>query len=262
MPKAQRVVTIGRGTKNEVIISDDKASRVHCQIIKYDNGTYGISDFGSTNGTFVNGFKVTGEHILNPYDVVRIGHTTLPWQSYFDGKGIPNQRQEHNATRVQGGGGYGGTDVMGGAYGSSYGSSYSSSSYSDISSGEDRTAAAFTLATGILSLLMAMLIIILFFTSSGYKLAHAIIGSEAIKLFPAYLNGGSFTDGKWILIIIGFLSGTASDMIAAFDNSKREGMANAGLVMGNIGATLCLIFLILAIFAKQITEGMVQSYFG
>jgi len=262
MPKAQRVVTIGRGTKNEVIISDDKASRVHCQIIKYDNGTYGISDFGSTNGTFVNGFKVTGEHILNPYDVVRIGHTTLPWQSYFDGKGIPNQRQEHNATRVQGGGGYGGTDVMGGAYGSSYGSSYSSSSYSDISSGEDRTAAAFTLATGILSLLMALLIIILFFTSTGYKAAHLFLGGEAIKLFPLYLNGGSFTDGKWILIIIGLLSGSATDLIASFDNSKREGMSNAGLVMGNIGATLCFIFLLLAIFAKQITESMAQSYFG
>ena len=40
-------------------------------------------DFGSTNGTFVNGLRISGQVTLNPNDTVRIGGTNLPWQSYF-----------------------------------------------------------------------------------------------------------------------------------------------------------------------------------
>ena len=82
--KPVRVVTIGRSSQNEVVINDAKASRVHGQILKYDDGSYGIVDFGSTNGTFVNGNKIYGEMRLSPYDIVRIGQTTLPWQDYFN----------------------------------------------------------------------------------------------------------------------------------------------------------------------------------
>lgn len=78
-----KVITIGRSSQNNVIINDSKVSRHHCQIVQYDDGSYGIVDFGSTNGTYVNGRRVQGEERMNPNDVVRIGYTTLPWRSYF-----------------------------------------------------------------------------------------------------------------------------------------------------------------------------------
>lgn len=78
-----KVVTIGRSSQNDITVNDPKVSRHHCQIVQYDDGSYGIVDFGSTNGTYVNGQRVQGEERMNPNDEVRIGYTTLPWRSYF-----------------------------------------------------------------------------------------------------------------------------------------------------------------------------------
>jgi hypothetical protein len=78
-----KVITIGRDSSNEVVINDDKVSRNHLQIIQDDLGNFRLADFGSINGTFVNGNKVSGEVSLNPDDSLRIGDTTLPWKDYF-----------------------------------------------------------------------------------------------------------------------------------------------------------------------------------
>ena len=78
-----KVITIGRDLDNDIVINDDKASRHHLQIIKEDSGNFRIIDFGSTNGTFVNERKITGEIAISTYDTVRIGNTSLPWQNYF-----------------------------------------------------------------------------------------------------------------------------------------------------------------------------------
>jgi pSer/pThr/pTyr-binding forkhead associated (FHA) protein len=77
-----KVVTIGRELNNDIVINDGKVSRHHIQIVS-DGGTYRIVDFNSSNGTFVNGQRITGEMPLTPTDVVRIGNTTLSWQTYF-----------------------------------------------------------------------------------------------------------------------------------------------------------------------------------
>ena len=79
-----KVITIGRSDDNDVVINDAHTSRHHLQVIQHDDGHYSLSDFGSLNGTFVNGQKVSGEIILNPFDIVRIGNTTIPWRMYFD----------------------------------------------------------------------------------------------------------------------------------------------------------------------------------
>jgi uncharacterized membrane protein YhaH (DUF805 family) len=78
-----KTITIGRSAQNDIVISDEKVSRIHLQIIQDDYGNFRLTDFGSTNGTFVNGRKVTGEVSLNPNDRIVIGDTTLPWQNYF-----------------------------------------------------------------------------------------------------------------------------------------------------------------------------------
>ncbi len=78
-----KVITIGRSSQNDISVNDPKVSRHHCQIVQYDNGTFGIVDFGSKNGTFVNGQRVYGEVQLMWGDRVQIAQANLPWQQYF-----------------------------------------------------------------------------------------------------------------------------------------------------------------------------------
>ena len=80
-----KVIKIGRSSSNDVNINDPMVSGTHCQIIQDDYGNYTIIDTNSTNGTYINGTRRHGQVKLNPNDIVRIGNTTLPWQSYFSG---------------------------------------------------------------------------------------------------------------------------------------------------------------------------------
>lgn len=82
-----KIITVGRSSSNDVNINDPMVSRSHCQIIQDDNGRYRLVDTNSKNGTFVNGTQRHGEVQLNKSDIIRIGNTTLPWLSYFNGAG-------------------------------------------------------------------------------------------------------------------------------------------------------------------------------
>lgn len=79
-----KVITIGRSTEhNDIVVNDEKVSRNHLQMVMDDNGNYSVVDLGSTNGTFVNGQRISGEVRLQQGDEVKIGQTVLPWQNYF-----------------------------------------------------------------------------------------------------------------------------------------------------------------------------------
>jgi pSer/pThr/pTyr-binding forkhead associated (FHA) protein len=78
------VITIGRDHSNNIVISDSKISRYHAQVIKADNGAFSVADMGSTNGTFVNGMRITSEVPLFPGDSLVLGVTNVNWQQYFD----------------------------------------------------------------------------------------------------------------------------------------------------------------------------------
>lgn len=79
-----KIITIGRSSDNDIHINDSLISRTHCQIIQDDNGHFRLIDTNSKNGTYVNGSLCRGEVRLNKSDIVRIGNTTLPWQTYFN----------------------------------------------------------------------------------------------------------------------------------------------------------------------------------
>jgi len=79
-----KVITVGRSSKNEQVIHDTAVSRHHCQFIQDDNGRFRLADFGSRNGTYVNGKKIKGEVALKPGYKVKIGKTVVPWEKYFD----------------------------------------------------------------------------------------------------------------------------------------------------------------------------------
>jgi clan AA aspartic protease (TIGR02281 family) len=78
-----KVITIGRHGSNDVVINDGKVSRHHLQIVRDDAGHFRVTDTGSTNGTYVNGRKISGETPLSPGDSIRVGNTALSWQAYF-----------------------------------------------------------------------------------------------------------------------------------------------------------------------------------
>jgi diguanylate cyclase (GGDEF)-like protein len=67
------ITILGRKTDNEIVISDESASRLHAEInCQADKIT--IQDLGSTNGTFVNRKRITSAQRLKSGDQIRIGH--------------------------------------------------------------------------------------------------------------------------------------------------------------------------------------------
>ncbi len=66
------VLTIGRDASNQIPINDAEISRKHSQLV-LQGGKYVLTDLGSTNGTFVNGQRVTGQHVLQPGEVISLG---------------------------------------------------------------------------------------------------------------------------------------------------------------------------------------------
>jgi hypothetical protein len=73
-------LTVGRAVNNDVSMPDDEyASGRHARFEPRRDGIW-IEDIGSTNGTFVNGIRLTRERKLTPGDVVRVGETDLRFE--------------------------------------------------------------------------------------------------------------------------------------------------------------------------------------
>jgi len=69
-------VVLGRGQSADVYIDDVYASDEHAEILP-DDGSWSVRDLGSTNGTFLNGAKVTRPTPLAVGDQVRLGKTRI-----------------------------------------------------------------------------------------------------------------------------------------------------------------------------------------
>jgi hypothetical protein len=65
-------LTIGRDSSNGVAINDAEVSRKHSRL-SFQGGKYVLEDLGSTNGTFVNGQRLSGPAVLKAGDVVSLG---------------------------------------------------------------------------------------------------------------------------------------------------------------------------------------------
>jgi hypothetical protein len=68
-------IRVGRALDNEIVLADDKVSRHHGQI-SIRLGMLVYTDLGSTNGSYLNGGRVT-EIALGPGDVLMIGSSTI-----------------------------------------------------------------------------------------------------------------------------------------------------------------------------------------
>jgi hypothetical protein len=72
-------VVIGRSSELDMVLVEDMVSRRHARITTYGQEIF-IEDFGSTNGTFVNGEKITkarlkeGDRILVGTNIIKLVH--------------------------------------------------------------------------------------------------------------------------------------------------------------------------------------------
>lgn len=70
------MVLIGRGADCQLILDDDYVSTRHARIVAGDSGIY-VEDLGSTNGTYVNGQRITAPTSVSLVDSLRIGKTVM-----------------------------------------------------------------------------------------------------------------------------------------------------------------------------------------
>jgi pSer/pThr/pTyr-binding forkhead associated (FHA) protein len=68
--------TIGRASGANFIVDAHLVSRVHCQLTA-GAAELEVKDLDSTNGTFVNGERITGPSRLNPGDRLGVGRVEL-----------------------------------------------------------------------------------------------------------------------------------------------------------------------------------------
>lgn len=66
------VINIGRGTKNDIVIDHPDLSRNHCQLVRLV-ADYELQDLNSTNGTFIDGQRLTANRILRSGSLIELG---------------------------------------------------------------------------------------------------------------------------------------------------------------------------------------------
>ncbi|MFD7433206.1 FHA domain-containing protein [Streptomyces sp. NPDC059861] len=75
-PAAGHPLRIGRDRANGLRLNHETVSRVHAELTR-QGGMWVLRDLGSTNGTTVNGRRVTGATVVREGDQVGFGQTTF-----------------------------------------------------------------------------------------------------------------------------------------------------------------------------------------
>ena len=76
LPVKVPVVNIGRAEFNDVVIADASVSTSHAKLQRRDD-VWVLTDLGSTNGTFVEGERLSGEVALGPGTTVKFGEVAV-----------------------------------------------------------------------------------------------------------------------------------------------------------------------------------------
>src|SRR5262245_60514980 len=90
-------VTVGRVQGSDVVLPKGNISKRHSRIVVKD-GKFIIIDMQSTNGTYVNGKKITTPQVIKATDKIYIGDFTLQLASVngsavaAEGRSQPSQR--------------------------------------------------------------------------------------------------------------------------------------------------------------------------
>ncbi len=97
LPIKVPVVNIGRGDYNDIVIGDASVSTMHAKLQRRE-AIWILADLGSTNGTYVEGERLTGEVPLSPGTTLRFGDVIALFEPLDDK--VPAGRT--NQTRMMG----------------------------------------------------------------------------------------------------------------------------------------------------------------
>lgn len=95
--KVRKTISVGSSLRNDIVLSEDFVSSHHAKISLLKNGDYFIKDLSSSNGTYVNGAKISGKN-FSKTDIVKIASIDLP-QNWFLHKNLqPKLYKDHKKT--------------------------------------------------------------------------------------------------------------------------------------------------------------------
>ena len=69
-------LTLGRHAASTVVLDEQFVSQRHARMFRRDGEVF-VEDLGSTNGTWVNGERVTGQRPVRPGDQVQVGNVVM-----------------------------------------------------------------------------------------------------------------------------------------------------------------------------------------
>ena len=87
LPDGRRVlldqdkVTLGRLPECELAVADPNVSRRHAEVRRGPDNTWLVADLGSTNGTKVNGLRISGPRQLDDGDEITVGATSVRFEA-------------------------------------------------------------------------------------------------------------------------------------------------------------------------------------
>jgi predicted component of type VI protein secretion system len=84
------------------LADDDEISRSHARVTLDASGFYAIEDLGSTNGTFVNGLRISVPQTLAVGDTIELGGTTLAVRELPEGAPFDAAQTREQATPIPG----------------------------------------------------------------------------------------------------------------------------------------------------------------
>ncbi|WP_405467351.1 FHA domain-containing protein [Streptomyces jietaisiensis] len=95
-------IRVGRSAEADVPLDDPDVSRLHCAVTVAPDGRVTVADLGSTNGTTLDGVRVTGRPVrLAPGAFLRLGESTLRLAPPGDVPAVPTTPDGEGHTRVR-----------------------------------------------------------------------------------------------------------------------------------------------------------------
>ena len=71
--------TIGRSRQSDIVIDDANVSRQHAEV-RPRGGAWVLTDLGSTNGSRLNGRRITNPEVIQPGDEIEIGTSVITFE--------------------------------------------------------------------------------------------------------------------------------------------------------------------------------------
>ena len=85
----QPVIKIGRVKEMDIVIDNASVSRNQAEIVRQADGGYVVRDLGSSNGTFVNGDKLSGDRVLQAGDEIAMGKYSVLFERVLEVQAVP-----------------------------------------------------------------------------------------------------------------------------------------------------------------------------